>query len=118
MHDRDYEPARRVLEVVVVSPHTDQHPSKFFGQFDQFPTGYRLGMSRAAISLSHVVGMATDPVRRPSTKPLMVDYQLATVASSAFTADAHLNFLSFQAFPDPESRNPQIAVLYLCLEGV
>ena len=34
MHDSDYEPARRVLEIVMVSPNADQYPSKFFGQLD------------------------------------------------------------------------------------
>ena len=43
MHDRDYEPARRVLEIVMVSSHAHQHPSKFFGQFDQLPTCVSLG---------------------------------------------------------------------------
>src|SRR5450759_3370265 len=37
---------------------------------------------------------------------------------AAVTSDAHLDFLSFQALPDPEGRNPQAAVLYLCLGGV
>jgi hypothetical protein len=36
----------------------------------------------------------------------------------SFTADAHLDFLSFQPLPDPEGRNRQAAVLYLCLGGV
>src|ERR1022692_2808490 len=31
MYDGDYKPARRVLEVVMLSPHADQSPSKFFG---------------------------------------------------------------------------------------
>jgi hypothetical protein len=36
----------------------------------------------------------------------------------SFTADAHLDFLSFQALPDLEGRNAQAAVLYLCSGGV
>jgi len=36
----------------------------------------------------------------------------------SFTADAHLDFLSFQVLPDLEGRNAQAAVLYLCLGGV
>jgi hypothetical protein len=43
MYDGDYEPAYRVLEVVMVSPHADQSPSKFFGQLDQFPACLSFG---------------------------------------------------------------------------
>jgi hypothetical protein len=60
MYDGDDKPARRVLKVVMVSPHTDQSPSKFFGQPDQFPACVSLGISRAEIPLSHAVGIAAD----------------------------------------------------------
>ena len=51
MNDSDDKPARRVLEVVMVSPHADQPPSKFFGQLYQF---------QACVSLGH--GSSREPI--------------------------------------------------------
>jgi hypothetical protein len=40
MYDGNYKPARRVLEVVVVSRRANQSPPNFFGQLDQLAQAF------------------------------------------------------------------------------
>ena len=57
MHDSDYEPARRVLEIVMVSlTPTNIHPNSS-AHLTSSRLVYRLGMKRAAIPFSHAVGI-------------------------------------------------------------